>query len=173
MIKRISWQEVSDWITTISDDVKEMRFDYLYGIPRGGLVPAVMLSHQTNIPLLLDYSYEGICPEDILRNQSGEKPYRDFPARNHLDYSRILFVDDIIHSGETFRRYSQWIDPLEGYDHRFLSLVKNETYNHEDIWRYGFDATKEDWVVFPWEKELESGQAQELIVQHIGEQSSV
>lgn len=50
------------------------RFDAIYGVPRGGLVPAVHLSHQLGKPLLLD-------PRRITK--------------------RTLIVDDIADSGET------------------------------------------------------------------------
>ena len=50
----VSWWDISD---LIKDLVEKIPFevplaDSIYGIPRGGLIPAVMLSHQTGLPLV-------------------------------------------------------------------------------------------------------------------------
>jgi len=52
----------------------------IYGIPRGGLIPAVILSHLFDKPLLLKI----------------KKTY---------DPSKILIVDDIVDTGKTIKKY--------------------------------------------------------------------
>lgn len=51
---RVSWQDVDNWITNLVDYIKtkKKKFKGIYGLSRGGLVPAIMLSYRLNIPLL-------------------------------------------------------------------------------------------------------------------------
>lgn len=53
----------------------------IYGIPRGGVIPATMLAHRYNTPLIMD--------KDLVVKDSG-----------------ILVVDDISDSGTTLSEYS-------------------------------------------------------------------
>ena len=48
-----TWRNVEKGIQNIAMQMyeNEWRPDYIIGITRGGLVPAVMLSHMTNIPM--------------------------------------------------------------------------------------------------------------------------
>ena len=50
---KYEWQDVDKAIQTIAMDMYKdtWRPDYIVGITRGGLVPAVMLSHMTSIPM--------------------------------------------------------------------------------------------------------------------------
>ncbi len=65
------------------------KYDYVVGIKRGGLIPAVCLSHALNIPLYnLDWSTRDWAVQDI-RNQVLQPE------------SKILLVDDICDSGKT------------------------------------------------------------------------
>lgn len=68
----ISWNDFDNYIETILSKIKNLDgCTGVYGVPRGGLVPAVALSHKTGLPLLI-------------------KPK-----------SMMLWVDDIVDSGKT------------------------------------------------------------------------
>lgn len=76
MNKRIlTWNDVEKYVGQVSERYKGVTG--VYGVPRGGLVLAVMLSHRMNIPLL--YA----------------------PVRG------CLIVDDICDSGETMLHYDR------------------------------------------------------------------
>lgn len=71
----IEWNSVVLAIDELSSRIlKTHKHDNIFGIPRGGLVPAVIMSHMTNLPLITD-----------------EKKIT----------TRTLIVDDICDSGET------------------------------------------------------------------------
>ena len=63
-IKRyISWEEVETLVNILHDNILESgkKFDTIKGLPRGGLIPAVILSHKSGIsyashglPLVVD-----------------------------------------------------------------------------------------------------------------------
>lgn len=116
--------------------------EFIIGIKRGGLIPAVALSHFLRIPM-------GII---TYQTRDGSKKL-DLVDLIKLDTNiKILIVDDICDSGETFREIKN--KTLNTHKNiRFCSLFYNI--------RQGFDvnyfARKIDrdkdasWVVFPWE----------------------
>jgi len=71
------WDQCDEDILKIAAWAREQHFQGVYGIPRGGLVLAVMLSHQLDIPVILSKS-------DITK--------------------RTLIVDDIVDGGGTMER---------------------------------------------------------------------
>ena len=120
---------------------------FLIGIGRGGLVPAVFLSHATGIPTLsCDLSSEvKEFADDVLerlaaRTRAGE---------------RLLFVDDINDSGRTIRslraRLADFGAPADTV--RVAVLIDNRTScERTDYAARAIDRTQvKDWFVFPWE----------------------
>ena len=49
----VSWEDVQKFVQNVSNAFKNHSFTGVYGLPRGGCVLAVMLSHSLNIPLLM------------------------------------------------------------------------------------------------------------------------
>lgn len=54
MVKKefVSWDMVEEFIDYITENYKNANLTGVYGLPRGGLVFAVMLSHRLDIPML-------------------------------------------------------------------------------------------------------------------------
>jgi len=77
----ITWDYIETAIDNIASQVKFSGLDiqYIFGMPRGGLIPAVMLSHRLDIPLLR----VGM----VLNN-------------------KVLIIDDICDSGLTLHKYN-------------------------------------------------------------------
>ena len=75
----LTWKDVEDAIESIAYRIKtsSIEINSISGLPRGGLIPAVMLSHKLNIPL---YSLGTVV-------------------------GNILVVDDICDSGETLHKF--------------------------------------------------------------------
>ena len=73
----LSWADIEIMVAVLAKYVKEapVDIDSIYGIPRGGLIPATLLSHRLNIPMV------------------------ESPTRN------TLVVDDIVDSGLTLSQY--------------------------------------------------------------------
>ena len=70
----LTWGDIDALVNVLTIEIANKRFqiDSIAGLPRGGLIPAVMLSHKLNLPLVSE------------------------PTR------KTLIVDDICDSGETF-----------------------------------------------------------------------
>ena len=52
--KYYSWDEIDECMEMLSLDIMKsgVNFNKIYGIKRGGLIPAVMLSHILNTPIV-------------------------------------------------------------------------------------------------------------------------
>jgi len=77
--EEMTWEEFDDACRQIAQWMKPLHLRNIYGIPRGGLVVAVRLSHLTNLPLLLE--------------------------EHEIRYDTLI-VDDICDSGNTLRRWA-------------------------------------------------------------------
>jgi xanthine phosphoribosyltransferase len=121
--------------------------DFIIGVGRGGLVPAVFISHELQVPMLsVDHSSKVPNFADELLEKLAEKS----AAGN-----RLLFVDDINDSGGT-------IDYMRCYlaDHggdasrmRFAVLIDNQRSRARvDFAAQAIDRDEDKrWFVFPWE----------------------
>ena len=121
--------------------------DFLVGIGRGGLVPAVYLSHATAIPLLsVDHSTRIKTFGDSLLKKLAKKTSAG---------ARILIVDDINDSGRTLAYLRKAISEAgaKAKNLRIAVLIDNKSsienvdYRAETIDR----ADDARWFVFPWE----------------------
>jgi len=121
--------------------------DFIIGVGRGGLAPAVFLSHATGLPMLsVDYSSQvkDFADEPLLklakRTQSGE---------------RLLFLDDINDSGRTIGHLREKLaegGAAEG-SIRFATLIDNvSSAQRVDYHARTIDRrVTKDWFIFPWE----------------------
>ena len=120
---------------------------FIIGIGRGGLAPAVYLSHATGLPMLsVDHSSE--VPD------FADAPLVRLASRTR-EGERLLFLDDINDSGATLAKLrAALLDAGAVADNvRFATLIDNigssqrVDYRARTIDR----AETKDWFVFPWE----------------------
>jgi uncharacterized protein len=66
----ITWEETMKMVEELVQKIKDskMNFDGIYGIPRGGLPIAVILSYRLNTPVLLYPTKETLVVDDISDN---------------------------------------------------------------------------------------------------------
>jgi len=62
----LSWSDFGNLVEKLADKIKKSKekFDGVYGIPRGGLPLAVILSHKLNIPLVLEPTENSLIADD-------------------------------------------------------------------------------------------------------------
>lgn len=75
-IRKVTWTEVNLLCQVLAKKIEPFKQDFtaIYGVPRGGLIPAVILSNLTGLPMYF--------------------------SQNSLD-KKVLVVDDIIDTGRT------------------------------------------------------------------------
>ena len=82
----LTWDDINSLVDKLTNEVSQAPVPPLYitGLPRGGLIPAVMLSHKLNIP------------------------YVNISLIRALPAVDVLVVDDIADSGETLLQYKAY-----------------------------------------------------------------
>ena len=143
------WNEMRRDVNTLCREILLDGFnpEVIVGLSRGGLTPGVMMSHWMKKPF-----------------KPVKASLRDFPEWE--DYlpkktdERVLIVDDICDSGETFDRIKSYIkgprinQPLElPVEVRFATLWWNNECNvepHYYVNQIAKDSTG-TWIHFPWE----------------------
>lgn len=63
----VSWEQVHEFIDGVVNDLnkKGIKPSGVYGIPRGGIIFATMLSYKLDVPLLLNAAKDCIVVDDI------------------------------------------------------------------------------------------------------------
>lgn len=119
----------------------------LVGVGRGGLTPAVFLSHATGKPMVsIDFSTP--IPE------FNDALIRTLAARTR-DGERLVFIEDINDSGRTIESIRAKLIAAKAVldNTRFAVLIDNVNsverveYAHRTIDR----RVTKDWFIFPWE----------------------
>ncbi len=126
--------------------------DFIVGIGRGGLVPAVYLSHATGIALLsVDHSSKVPTFGDELLEKLADKTKLG---------TRLLIVDDINDSGKTLEYLKKTFSEKGGIalHLRVAVLIDNvRSIETVDYRARTIDRAQEPrWFVFPWEAMADS-----------------
>lgn len=124
MVKDLcTWKEVNTAIDVLASFAEGRDIKYITGPPRGGLIPAVMLSHTTGIP------YKNI--DEIVSSS----------LSNFNE--QILVVDDIYDSGHTLTYY-------KNLGFTVISLFKRISTDHNPDF-YVYPLQENLYIIFPWE----------------------
>ena len=121
----LSWDDIKSVVDKVVEKINnlEKKPFYIYGVPRGGLIPATWISHKTGI------KYQQINSTQISKM---------------ADLSHILVIDDICDSGKTVKEIRENYPKV-----KVACLYHKETASETpDI--YG-EIVGDEWLVFPWE----------------------
>lgn len=172
--RKISWHEFQGLVGKICRDITNSgwRPDYIVGITRGGLLPAVMISQYFNVPCeTLKVS---------LRDHGGENPtesnlwmaedafgYENYdPMASGNGKKKILIVDDINDTGATINwilddwpsgclpDHENW-KTVFGHNVKFATVFDNLASNAKVKMDYVGEeinkAERDVWIDFPFE----------------------
>lgn len=126
----ITWTDIDEAIEVLAKQIEDSKIHYevIYGLARGGLVPAVMLSHRLKIPMVLNM-------EEVWRLKVKNKS--------------VLIVDDISDTGETLRYFDdQKFDIATLFVREHTSKITPK-YTYKNI-------NHDNWLLFPWETQSSS-----------------
>jgi hypoxanthine phosphoribosyltransferase len=118
--------------------------DYIVGVKRGGLIPAIALSHRFNKPLIM---------MSCQLRDSNNPSVKLYELDEISPDKKILIVDDICDSGDTMTKITQELIL------KHLVNVKNCAlyYNTAQDFKLQYFARTIDrnfdnrWIMFPWE----------------------
>ena len=120
----VYWQDVDKYIEQLSQKFKFKTYDLtgVYGLPRGGLVLAVMLSHRLNLPLL------------------------------QAPFGKCIIIDDVADSGESLIHYANNTSNSEDGRQYYISTMYKKpksSVTPDFVYR---EVSSDTWIEFPWER---------------------
>jgi uncharacterized protein len=118
------WKNVEDAVDQMVKQASNLDINYIYGIPRGGMVLAVMLSHRLNLPIIRDLK--------------------------HLNNGNVLIVDDIVDTGTTLLAELRKSWKQYGLELFCFSMHWNPDSLVRPTW-HANTKTDDNWIVYPWE----------------------
>ena len=157
--KNFGWDTITSMSLKLADQVRKSNWrpDYIVGLTRGGLVPAVLLSHELEVP----------CETLKVALRDGEEQEHNYAmAEDAYNGKKILIVDDINDTGETLHWIQKdWPDGCYPDDERWNSvwgdnvrvavLHNNNPSKFTNVTYVASEIDKEkdpSWIVYPWEK---------------------
>lgn len=141
----MGWHDIDKAVEALASSIrKEFDPDVLVGIARGGLVPAVRLSHLLGDCLMRVVHVKYY--EDV--ETRAEEP-EIFWADVEKFEGDVLVVDDVADTGDTLKVVMDHLESKVEGDMKIATLVwKPKSSIRPDFFVY--ETSK--WVVFPWEE---------------------
>jgi len=141
--RHISWDEFGELTSHVAAHLSYDVPDCIVGLARGGLVPAVRLSHILGIPMV-----------SVNLSLRDNQIATDLDLSQLAKYNNIAVIDDICDSGKTLHVLDlhlqdlgianiQWCTLLHKTSAMFKPAIIGETIKEID---------SSQWVVFPWEE---------------------
>lgn len=119
--ERVLWDDVHHQARALADRWRGYGIEAVYGVPRGGVVPALLVAQQLGVQLLDDPGVPG-DPDPV-----------------------VLVVDDLVDSGGTARRWT-----TAGW-HFDALYAKAHAPALRYAWAQPTRVPSDAWLVFPWE----------------------
>lgn len=122
--KLYDWDWIEEQIDKIGEKLERFeKLQFITGVPRGGLIPAVLMSHKFDIP------YIGLEAAKTLPGDLKKK---------------VLVIDDIADSGNTLAQIQR---------HNFKTATLARRYSSSFTPSIvGTDILDDHWLIFPWEQ---------------------
>jgi uncharacterized protein len=155
----LTYDEIHAWCMQLADQMHQDAFvpDVIMGIARGGLLPALILSHHFRVPL--------VCHHVSLRDHVQKDAIHQI-APLLAQGKRMLILDDINDSGATIQAVKAQLNQLivsYELEHvlpdqvRFGVLIhkKSSTQSVDYHAHVVYEADDLVWWHFPWEKSID------------------
>lgn len=142
----LSWEDIEELVARLVADLPR-EYDLLLVVTRGGMVPACLISEQTDIRNIVAAAvmfYTGVgdtLPDPV---------FLQFPADPLIYGKRILVVDDVWDTGRTIVAVKQRIEAAGGQADLAVLHYKPRNSKFDARPDYYAEITS-DWIVYPWD----------------------
>lgn len=145
---KLTWDDVDFIANIVAESIskKNIKFDTIVALGRGGLIPGAILSYKLDIKNLQNL---GINTRHRMDQHSETSVYQRPTITGN-----VLVVDDINDSGKTFEAVNSLIKseyPDIG-ELLYCSLTTRYNTNFNENTISGKIINTSDWLVFPWDK---------------------
>jgi hypoxanthine phosphoribosyltransferase len=140
--KLVSWGEFGELTSALAAHLSYDVPDCIVGLARGGLVPAVRLSHILNIPMI------------SLNLSLRDSKVGNLDLSELAKYNNIAVVDDICDSGKTFHVLDIHLQDAGFTNIQWCTLYSKATsmFKPTIVGEEIKEIDKSQWIVFPWEE---------------------
>ncbi len=155
MIKKLylSWQETETICKLIIRRIKSMNFvpDVIITPLRGGVIPAVIISHKINLQNLITVMAQR-TKDDSIEVERKEVILNKLPTVDEIRNKNVLILDEIADSGDTLQEIYNRILKMKPKKIITAVLFTNSKRFKRENRIPDISIKKTDkWVVFPWE----------------------
>ena len=145
--QHISWTQYEQLVSDITNQLNP-DIDCIVGLSRGGIIPAIPISHKLNIPM----ETVNLSLRDGKVSGSAEL----FKAQlDNLDkYNNIAVIDDICDSGKTLHVLDIHLQEQGHSNIKWCALTSKVTamFKPTIVGEEIKEIDNHKWVVFPWEE---------------------
>lgn len=141
--KSVSYEYISFIVDLLEQRVRK-DYDFIVGVGRGGLIPATMLAYKLKKKVICF----GINTYDDMVQTDKYVVYQ--PITIPTKASKILVVDDICDTGNTFNIIKDIYNKETRLQFEFASLFVKDSKSHL-VDYYGLSVSDGLWLDFPWE----------------------
>lgn len=136
-------------IKFLTKQLSESKFvpDLIVGLMRGGVIPAIHLSHKLDCPVsAIEWSTRDAKVTD--------KKQLDKIAIMAEHGKKVLVIDDIVDSGKTMREIKErMFDTKDNVKYASLWFNPSQSVTVDFYCNIIDRAVDERWIIFPWEKQ--------------------
>jgi len=152
----LTWADVRAMVDTLAARVRADRLpDVLVGVIRGGMIPAVLLSHLLGVRGVRAVEVVHTLDDTVNAEKSGTPQVVNAATLADLTGRDVLLVDDIAGSGDTLACTVGLLHAAGAKTVRTAFLTVNRAnwrrpQNPAEVVTYLGDQV-DSWVIFPWE----------------------
>lgn len=135
-VLKLTYDDVITYCDNMASVIGPRKPSLIVGVARGGLIPAVHLSHALGVPL------------EVLmwQTRDGDKQLPNPRIAQVIDEGGlVVFVDDINDSGKTFTGIKNF------YRAGITACIIEKMYSSFECDFAGAKTYNKEWVFFPWE----------------------
>lgn len=156
----LTWRDIENAVESLQQKLDQIKWSpkLIVGVGRGGLLPAIMVSHRLNVPLSIivvsSYNENGKSGQPTLRDPMLGCAL-DWKELQLLNTNQALVVDDLFDTGKTMHTILKHM-PEAKYATLFQKFSPSAPLNaqpqgHLNWFHRGMATPHNQWVVFPWE----------------------
>lgn len=145
--KLISWDDFYDLCRILANQIRDSgyRVDMIVAIGRGGYFPGRILSDMLNVRNLTSFKIE-----HYQSAQRSANALVKYPLSANVDRQRILLVDDVSDSGDTFQVAIEHVNKCGP-----VREIRTAVIHHKTVSRFKPDyfaevITEWNWLLYPW-----------------------